>query len=425
MLTNTALRSAAPVAGPYAGRYDVLAGGDSRRTAGRRPASGDVNRPQRRRSRQALGLLAAASLAVSSPAWLPATTAHAQLSADAIAGFGDAGVYGSPAGQTRHGIVAQAATPTGRGYWLVASDGGVFSYGDASYFGSGADLGLTHPVVGMAATPSGRGYWLVASDGGVFSFGDARFHGSTGQLHLNQPIVAIAAAPGGGGYWLVARDGGVFAFGEATFYGSVPGRAAPASVVGIAASPTGRGYWVAAAEGTVLAFGDATDHGGLSPDSGRAPVTAIAATPTGGGYWLAASDGGVFSFGDAAFHGSMGGDPPGGPVAAITSSHSGQGYWLATGETAFRAFDLGDYSATCYDLSGRTASGTPTGENEIAVDPRVIPLGSHLYVEGVGIRTAEDTGGAIVGHRIDVWKPSGSACADFGRQTLRVWQLPG
>jgi hypothetical protein len=45
----------------------------------------------------------------------------------------------------------------------------------------------------MATTPSGGGYWLVASDGGVFSFGDATFHGSTGSLHINSPVTAMAA----------------------------------------------------------------------------------------------------------------------------------------------------------------------------------------------------------------------------------------
>ena len=65
----------------------------------------------------------------------------------------------------------------------------------------------------MAATPAGHGYWLVASDGGVFSFGDAAFHGSTGGMRLNQPVVGMAAGPDGSGYWLVASDGGVFAFG--------------------------------------------------------------------------------------------------------------------------------------------------------------------------------------------------------------------
>ena len=49
----------------------------------------------------------------------------------------------------------------------------------------------------MAATPDGKGYWLVASDGGIFTFGDARFFGSTGGVHLNQPIVGMAATPDG------------------------------------------------------------------------------------------------------------------------------------------------------------------------------------------------------------------------------------
>jgi hypothetical protein len=47
----------------------------------------------------------------------------------------------------------------------------------------------------MAATPDGGGYWLVANDGGVFTFGDANFYGSTGSLALEKPIVS-GTAPG-------------------------------------------------------------------------------------------------------------------------------------------------------------------------------------------------------------------------------------
>jgi hypothetical protein len=47
--------------------------------------------------------------------------------------------------------------------------------------------------VGMAPTPDGAGYWLVATDGGIFSYGDAQFYGSTGSLHLNAPIVGMSA----------------------------------------------------------------------------------------------------------------------------------------------------------------------------------------------------------------------------------------
>ena len=96
-----------------------------------------------------------------------------------------------------------AATPDGRGYWLVASDGGIFSYGDAAFYGSTGGIALNKPIVGMAATPDGRGYWLVASDGGIFTYGDAPFYGSTGGTALNQPIVGMAAAPDGRatGWW--------------------------------------------------------------------------------------------------------------------------------------------------------------------------------------------------------------------------------
>ena len=81
---------------------------------------------------------------------------------------------------------AWPSTPDGTGYWLVASDGGIFSYGDAHFYGSTGDIHLNKPVVGMAATPDGRGYWLVAADGGMFSYGDAHFYGSTGS-HPPQP----------------------------------------------------------------------------------------------------------------------------------------------------------------------------------------------------------------------------------------------
>jgi hypothetical protein len=86
-----------------------------------------------------------------------------------------------------------AATATGRGYWLVAQDGGIFAFGDAPFRGSTGGLRLTRPIVGMA--PSGSGYWLVASDGGIFSFG-LPFYGSAGGIPLARPIVGMAVPRG-------------------------------------------------------------------------------------------------------------------------------------------------------------------------------------------------------------------------------------
>ena len=75
----------------------------------------------------------------------------------------------------------------------MASEGGIFAFGDAVFRGSTGAIALNRPIVGMAATPSGNGYWLVASDGGIFAFGDAVFRGSTGAIALNRPIVGMAA----------------------------------------------------------------------------------------------------------------------------------------------------------------------------------------------------------------------------------------
>jgi hypothetical protein len=113
------------------------------------------------------------------------------------------------------GISADDATG---GYWEVASDGGIFSFG-APFLGSTGGIRLSQPVNGMASLEDGQGYWFVASDGGIFSEGGAAFHGSMGGAVLNAPVVGMASDPATGGYWLVASDGGVFSF-DAPFYGA-------------------------------------------------------------------------------------------------------------------------------------------------------------------------------------------------------------
>jgi hypothetical protein len=99
-----------------------------------------------------------------------------------------------------------AATPDGHGYWLVASDGGIFAFGDAPFRGSaaGADLGTS--VTGIAPTHDGRGYWLVAATAGVLTFGDARFLGPSPNTPPFSPTRAIVATPDGHGYWLLQPD---------------------------------------------------------------------------------------------------------------------------------------------------------------------------------------------------------------------------
>jgi SpoIID/LytB domain protein len=223
-------------------------------------------------------------------------------------------------------IVGMASTPDGGGYWLVASDGGVFSFGDANFYGSTGNLVLNKPIVGMASTPDGGGYWLVASDGGVFSFGDANFYGSTGNLVLNKPIVGMVPTADGHGYWLVASDGGIFSFGDTSFYGSL-GATPPASpVVGMAPSARGDGYWMLEANGTVQGFGNAlvaapaADSPAIS--SATSPMTSIAPTADGLGYVVVDRGGQAFSFGDAPYFGDVASTQPGysGSVEGIAVS---------------------------------------------------------------------------------------------------------
>jgi hypothetical protein len=223
------------------------------------------------------------------------------------------GVTGSGNFQT----LALSSPVTRSGYDEVASDGGIFTFGGAHFYGSTGSLTLNKPIVGMAVTSDGGGYWLDASDGGIFAFGDAGFFGSTGSIVLNKPIVGMAATPDGGGYWLVASDGGIFAFGNASFFGSQGATALNKPVVGMAATPDGKGYWLVASDGGIFTHGDAQFYGSQGATALNKPIVGMAATSDGHGYWLVASDGGIFTHGDAVFAGSEGGTVLNKPVVGM------------------------------------------------------------------------------------------------------------
>lgn len=112
---------------------------------------------------------------------------------------------------------------------------------------------------------------------------------------------------------------------------------------------------------------------------------------------------------------------------ASNNSNSSEGQTLSRGES-----NSGSYSkvmmmeATAYAGHGITASGNPTNRNPngystIAVDPRVIPMYSKVYVEGYGYAIALDTGGAIQGNRIDLFMNSEAECNSWGRRTVKVY----
>jgi len=106
---------------------------------------------------------------------------------------------------------------------------------------------------------------------------------------------------------------------------------------------------------------------------------------------------------------------------------------LAVGKSAYRGGAMNEfymeataYSPTVQETDGdpwTTASGMKSGQGVVAVDPKVIPLGSKLYVEGYGYAIAGDTGGAIKGDRIDVFFYSSDETARWGRRWVRVFVL--
>jgi IPT/TIG domain len=260
------------------------------------------------------------------------------------------------------------------GYWLVGSDGGIFTFGAAQFYGSTGSLHLQRPVVGITPTANRSGYWLVASDGGIFAFGNAGYYGSipgsglnpagSGLSHsLNAPIVGMVPSSDGGGYFMVASDGGVFAFGDARFEGSCPGiGGCNGAAVSVVPDATGNGYWVVTSTGAVYTFGDAINDG--APEPQGSTITSAAATPNGGGYWILDAAGQVFAFGDAASLGGMPAGSAGGldPASAIFATSDGTGYWIVTALGKVSPYgdapDDGDMAATHLNGPIVAASGS-------------------------------------------------------------------
>jgi len=248
--------------------------------------------------------------------------------------FGSTGFYGSMGGvPLQRPVVGIVPTKDRGGYWLDASDGGVFSFGDTQFYGSIPGLGLhpagsglpnslNAPIVGMVPSHDQSGYFMVASDGGVFAFGDAHFAGSCpGIGGCSGAAVAVMPDASGNGYWLVTKTGNVYSFGDAPTLGAPGAQSTP--ITSAVATPDGNGYYILDAAGQVFAYGDANGALGNVPadaTGGFNPATAIFATSDNGGYWVADALGKVFTFGDAPNDGDMSGTHLSGPIIAASGS---------------------------------------------------------------------------------------------------------
>ena len=177
-------------------------------------------------------------------------------------------------------IVSFGQVRNGNGYWLVGSNGAVYAFGDAGFFGpgnqnyalfgtlpyqSGLSLGsqgvksqpatsttqplkappptiapsprnfhLRSPIVAFSPTSNDKGYWLVASDGSIYPFGDAPSF--KGKFAYSAPIVAFSPTSNDKGYWLVASDGSIYPFGDAPMLYSYQGVPLQSSALGILTS---------------------------------------------------------------------------------------------------------------------------------------------------------------------------------------------
>ena len=323
--TVTAL---SPASGPTAGGVAVTLTGTNYSTA---PGGTTVD----------FGSLPASAVSCSSQTTCTATSPAGSAGTVNVTATTSAGT--SPTGSSNaFTFVAPTPPPSPtHGYWLVGSDGGIFTFGSAQFYGSTGNITLQRPVVGITPAANRQGYWLVASDGGIFAFGTLGFYGSIPGLgyapagsaspkRLAAPIVGMVPSPDGGGYFMVASDGGVFAFGDANFAGSCPGiGGCSGAAVAVMPDASGNGYWLVTATGNVYDFGDAANFGAPGPQG--SPVTSAVRTPNGGGYWILLANGNILGYGNATDYGNAAGQFGGSnPASAIFAVDDGGGYWLAS-----------------------------------------------------------------------------------------------
>ena len=256
--------------------------------------------------------------------------------------YGPAQLTSLPGGRRRPPVRAGASADTGS----TPPTGACSASATHSSTAARAACDSTSPWSPWRQRTTPGGPREIASDGGVFSFGDAQFHGSTGNIRLNRPIVGMAVTPDGGGYWLVASDGGVFTFGDAGFYGKHGDNLVlNKPVIGDGAPPT-TGWATGSSRPTAASSCSATPASSAR-SAGRRPPPGSSVwplTPDGGGYWVLGANGTVYDFGDAPQVGVAAGSPtPATMKSAMTGlvpDFSGQGFDAVNGSG--QAFAYGD-----------------------------------------------------------------------------------
>ena len=191
------------------------------------------------------------------------------------------------------------------GYSILNQGGGIYSFGDATYWGNLIDHGFPGPAVGLAETPDGHGYNILNTAGAIYSFGNANYFGNLLDHHYPGPASALSHTPGGGGYAILNRSGGIYTFGDAQYWGNLIDHGYPGTAIGLAYTSTGKGYWILTTSGALYSFGDAAYRGNLIDHGYPGVAASLAAAKDGNGYGILTTDGGLYTFGSQPYLGNL------------------------------------------------------------------------------------------------------------------------
>ena len=204
------------------------------------------------------------------------------------------------------------------GYNILTDAGGLYSFGDARYYGNLLDHGFPGPAVGLAETANGSGYNILTGSGALYSFGNAEYFGNLLDHGYPGPASAIASTPSGSGYSILTAAGGLYTFGNAPYFGNLLDRGYPGHAAGLAFTPTGGGYWILTREGAIYSFGDAGYYGNLL-DHGY-PGVAASLVASSRGYGILTTSGALYTFGNQPYLGNLLDHCYPGPATAISNT---------------------------------------------------------------------------------------------------------
>jgi SpoIID/LytB domain protein len=206
------------------------------------------------------------------------------------------------------------------GYHILNRGGGIYSFGDARYFGNLIDHGYPGPAVGLADTPDGNGYAVLTSFGGIYTFGNAHYFGNLIDHNYPGTATAISMTPSGAGYAILTAGGGLYTFGDARYFGNLIDHQYPGRAVSFSYTASGNGYSILTDSGALYTFGDAVYRGNLLDHGYPGPAVSLAHTRAGDGYYILTQAGALYSFGTAPYFGNLLDNGFPGPAAAISTT---------------------------------------------------------------------------------------------------------